>query len=537
MALAIIQGLCQSSFAAAYQGPLAIYSEVAKDFAPIAAMVMNVTGDLATIDRGRAQGITTGDIFIVYNKGIAIKDHENNGKIIGYLKQPAALLEVVHLEEQKADCHIISGKTLISPGLPATRYSDITAACVIGNSSKSTQNSCETLIQTLPNLIWLPSSSVPSEILDAKSMETLGIKILFSFEADDLKVYGPGFKLLHQYPLGKGRWETSEQKTAEKTNAVVQNVTSSNPQIHIDLANAVTVGRLPEGALQTDILDLNGDGKLEMIYLVPSGLYICPFRQQGPTASYRFYGPGRLVSFSAMPGEGWLTLNIIMDNAGMKSVLLSYKEGRLIEVQDGINLWMAFLNMGGNSKTPSMVGQSFDQDTLFGQRFYLLKPDQRGILYADTLKFPAQFSILGAYWADLSRDGEQKLIAADIFGRLSIYNSLGQSIWSTAEPVMQPIARQGILKACLVSNPNDPRLSCLLFAGRDSTDNGEAMEDRIMMLSWQDGRYVLQAISQPLGGRISGISNVNGQLLICIVRNNPKKPGNHESILYAVKVK
>jgi hypothetical protein len=521
---------------AAYSGPAALYSDITRDFAPVPAMVIDVTGDTVTIDKGKAQGIAIGDLFEVYNKGLPVKNPTKKEETIGYLKQPAAIIEVVHLEGQKAGCHILSGKASITPGLPATRYSDIPAACVVKNDSGLAQKGCETLTQTLPDLIWLSPASVPSEILDARSMETLGVKMLFSFDADSLEIYGPGLNLMRRYPLEKDKKnrEISMQKTPDKTSVIAQDAIPEQ-HLHIDIADATQVGHLPEKTLQVDVLDLDGDGRLEVIYLVPSGIYICPFRQSGPIASYKFYGPGHLISFSALPKEGWLALNIAMDKAGMRSILFSYKNGRLIEAQNDINLWLAFLNMGEGNKTLSMVGQSFDQDTMFGQKFYMLKPAENGILYTDTMRFPPQFSIMGAYWADLNGDGGNELIMADTSGRLLIYN-LGQAVWSTATPVIQPLARQGLLKGCLMSNPNGSGLICLLFAGRDIS-NSEEVEDRLMLLAWQGGKYTLQTISQPLGGHVSGISNINGHIILCLVKTDSKKPERYESILYEIKIK
>ncbi|MGQ9745984.1 MAG: hypothetical protein ACUVQV_08470 [Dissulfurimicrobium sp.] len=522
---------------AAYSDPSTLYSDITRDFAPVPAMVIDVTGDTVTIDKGKAQGIAIGDLFEVYNKGLPVKDPTKKEEIIGYLKQPAAIIEVVHLEEQKAGCHILSGKTSVTPRLPATRYSDIPTACVVKNDLELAQKGCETLTHTLPNLIWLPPASVPSEILDARSMETLGVKMLFSFEADSLKVYGPGLNLIRQYPLEKGKKNKmiSTQKVPDKTTVIAQDAIPEQ-HLHIDISDVTQIGRLPEKTLQVDVLDLDGDGRLEVIYLVPSGIYICPFRQSGPIESYKFYGPGHLIGFSALPKEGWLALNIAMDKVGMRSILFSYKNSHLIEVQNDINLWLAFLNMGDGGKTLSMVGQSFDQDTMFGQKFYMLKPEEKGILYTDTLRFPAQFSIMGAYWADLNGDGDNELIMVDTSGRLFIYNNLGQTVWSTAIPVIQSLTRQGFLKGCLVSNPNGSGLICLLFAGRDISNN-EEVEDRLMLLAWQGGKYTLQTISQPLGGYVSGISNINGHIVLCLVRADSKKPEHHESIFYEIKIK
>lgn len=520
----------------AYSTSSTLYSDITNDFAPVPAMIVDINKDTVTIDKGKAQGIAIGDLFEVYNKGLPIKNPTKKEETIGYLKQPAATIEVIHLEDQKASCRILSGKASITHGLPATRYSDIPAACVIKNDSKLAQKGCETLAQTLPDLIWMPQASVPSEILDAKSMETLGIKMLFSFEADSLKVYGPRLNLIHQYPLKKDEKneKTSIQQTPYRT-SIAQDVIQEQGHFHIDTTDAARVGYLPEKTLQVDVLDLNRDGRLEVIYLTQSGIYICPFRRSGPITSYKFYGPGHLINFSVSPKEGWLTLNVAMDKAGMRSILFSYKNGRLIEVQNDINLWLAFLDMGDGSKTMSMVGQSFDQDSIFGQKFYLLKPEENGISYTDTLRFPAQFSILGAYWADINGDGNNELIIADTSGRLLVY-SLGQAVWSTADPVTQPLTKQGLLKGCLIPNPDGSGLPCLLFAGQDIT-NGEEMEDRLMMLAWHGGKYTLQTISKPLGGRVSGISNIDGHIFLCLVKTDLKKSGHQESILYEIKIK
>lgn len=537
MAFFTIAAICGAAraLAAADLGSSLLYEEITRDFAPIPAIVMDVTGNTATIDKGKVQGVVGGDLFEVYGKGLAVKSPDKKEETIGYLKKPVAMLEVTQVEEQKAICRILYGRASVNKGLPATRYSDMAAACETKNDSELAQKGCQILTQTLPDLIWLPSSSVPSEILDAKSMETLGIKMLFSFEADRLKVFGPGLNLLRQYPLGQ---RNKNAKTgAPKTSNIAGPMASENPGQkayikNIDLASAKLIGRLPEETLQVAIMDLNRDGKLKMVYLTPSGLYICPFRQAGPVASYKFYGPGHLMGFSAMPDKGWIALNVVMDKAGMRSMLLRYENGHIIEAQSDINLWLAFLNMADNGKTQLMAGQSFDQDDLFGQKFYRLEPEEKGILYADTLRFPPQFSILGATWARLDDSGNQELIMIDASGRILIYN-LGQLIWSTSAPVTQPLAKQGFLKSCLIQNQNGTGPPSFLFAGRNISDT-EEMEDSIMMLTWQGGKYSLQAISKPLGGRISGISDMDGHLVFCLSRADLQKKGRYESTLYEI---
>ncbi|MBW1932684.1 MAG: hypothetical protein JRI56_06650 [Deltaproteobacteria bacterium] len=351
-----------SGYARSY--PTSSYDQLLKDFAPLSTIVAGVSGYSLILDKGKVHGVNSGDLFEVYGKGIPVLDPDD-GEIIGYIKKPLATIRVTQPENSKSICEVVTAQGPLSVGQPAMRYSDMAAAFVDRSDLGSAHEFRQDLEHAFPDLIWLDPSDVPSDVLDPQSMKTLGIVLLFALERDGLKVYGPDLVLLHKYPVFRAKGAERQKCSADIFEDVddvehwydTGNRKFKTPLKSFDLDNAHLVGRLPESAIQVDILDLNGDNDPEIVYLLPSGLYVGHYGSQGELASYRFCGPGRLVGFSAVNTHGWIVLNVLLDGAGMRSMLLSYQDCTFSLIEDEINLWLAFADRDGDGLKESLLGQ------------------------------------------------------------------------------------------------------------------------------------------------------------------------------------
>jgi hypothetical protein len=519
--------------------PIYSYDQLLKDFAPLSASVAGVSGYSLILDKGKVHGVNAGDLFEVYGRGAPVLKPDD-GEIIGYIKKPLATIRVTQPEDSKSVCEVVTAQGPLSIGQPVMRYSDMAAAFVARSDFGSAYELRRDLEQAFSDLIWLDLSDVPSDILDSQSMKTLGIVLLFALEQDGLKIYGPDLALLHEYPVfranGAERQEYTTDTFAEADHVEHQHDTGNRKFNTLlksfDLGNARLVGRLPETAVQIDILDLNGDGELEIVYLLPSGLYIDHYGSPGELASYRFSGPGRLVGFSAVKTHGWIALNALLDGAGMRSILLSYQDFILNLIEDDINLWLAFIDRDGDGLRESLLGQSFDADVMFGPKVYLMEPGLDGLKYRERVAMPKNFSVIRSGWSDLNGNGLPELCTIDYSGKLCVYE-MEQFLWSFSNRVSPQLPEGGFPKWFISADVDRNGLPELLFPGVPG-EKSTLAGDWLMLLGWEDGEYILKSIMQPVEASICGLVAVQDQLITGIARPAQKLDGKGESFLYSL---
>ncbi|RPI54503.1 MAG: hypothetical protein EHM49_03095, partial [Deltaproteobacteria bacterium] len=157
------------------------YDQLLKDFAPLSATVAEISGYSLILDKGKVNGVNTGDLFEVYGKGAPVL-HPDGREIIGYIKKPVATIRVTQPEDSKSICEALTAQGPLSVGQPAMRYSDMAAAFVDRSDLGSAHEFRQDIEHAFPDLIWLDPSDIPSDVLDPQSMKTLGIALLFALE-------------------------------------------------------------------------------------------------------------------------------------------------------------------------------------------------------------------------------------------------------------------------------------------------------------------------------------------------------------------
>jgi hypothetical protein len=515
------------------------YDQLLKDFAPLSTIVTGVSEYSMILDKGKFHGVNSGDLFEVYGKGAPVLDPDE-GEIIGYIKKPLATIQVIQSENSKCICEVVNAHGPLSVGQPAIRYSDMAAAFVDRSDPGSERGEFRhDLVQAFPGLVWLDTSDVPSDVLDAESMKALGIVLLFALEQDSLKVYGPDLDLLHVYPLVRGKGPERQEYSTDifkKIDYTGLQYGTGNQKFKIhpksfDLDNARLVGHLQEGAIQIDILDLDGDNELEIVYLLPSGLYVGRYEGPGELAHYGFAGPGRLVGFSAINTDGWIVLNVLLDGAGLRSILLIYQDFTLSLIQDEINLWLAFVDSDGDGLKESLLGQDFDVDVMFGTKVYLMESSNEGLKYRHRIASPKNFSVIRSSWSDLNGNGLPELCIIDYSGKLCIYER-EQLLWSFSNSVSPHLPEDGFPKWFISTDLDGNGLPELLFPGVPGEES-TLVGDWLMLVGWEEGRYVLKSMMQPVEASICGLVVVQDRLITGIARPPQKPDGKGESFLYS----
>ncbi|NIA08494.1 MAG: hypothetical protein GWP10_01635 [Nitrospiraceae bacterium] len=513
--------------------PIYFYNQLIRDLAPLSTMVIELSGHSLILDNGKADGVKTGDLFEVYGKGSPVLK-SNTKEIIGYLKRPVATVQVTQAKNNRSICRVLAVRGPLRIGQPAVRYSDMPAAFVSRSKADSGYGLLQKLEKLFPDLIWLNPSNVPSDILDSQSMKTLGIVLLFALEPDGLKVYGPDLSLLHKYPAFKAEAGSLTIPNSLKGPPIGGGVNSWKFKANIkefNLANAHLIGRLPEETIQIDVLDLDGDGKPEIVYLLPSGIYVSPYRRQGRPISYKFSGPGHPVNFSASVADGWIAINVLLDGVGMRSMVLSYQNSTLRLVEGNINLWLAFIDRDGDKKKESFLGQSFDVNVMFGPKLYLMRASQRGLSYIERIKEPRGFSVIRSNWADLDENGSPELCTVDRRGKLLVYEK-GELLWSSPNQISPGLSGDNLSRRLVSLEIHGVGLPDLLFS-EVPKERPTLTGDSLMALEWTAGEYVLKAVTPPIGAHICGLAKVQNQLVLGIVWRDPRTSGRKESLLYS----
>ncbi|MEF3168206.1 MAG: hypothetical protein K6360_02560 [Deltaproteobacteria bacterium] len=279
-------------------------------------------------------------------------------------------------------------------------------------------------------------------------------------------------------------------------------------------------GRLPDPALQVDVLDLDGDGREEIVTLVPSGLSVSPYRSPGTGDFFHIYPPGRPLSFSASARNGWMVLNSMIDGVGLNSSLLRFEGGRITLIQEGINLWLAFRKTCLGSK-PCLIGQNFAPEILFGDRIYQMTAETGGISYqgAPEMRLPSGASILKTAWIDLDGDGVLELFTL----------TPGHTVHIVAEgspPWVYQLPSGGSTSADQAFLPIAPWKDGIIFADPDAPDT-------LWTCRRVNGTYRIEHIEKGFDGRVSGLFSSNGTVFVSITRMNQKDESG-ETLLYSL---
>ncbi len=487
----------------------ATYHKLVQDLRPVRATVFSADGKQVVIRCGSSTLVKKGDLFTVYGKGRPIGDPET-GNILGFLKKPAALVQVVSVDEGLCVCRIVKSFLRVEPGLPATRFSEIKAAFFSSQrNSPAVLRLRDRLKKDLPSIIWISKGQG----------EETGADLVFRMESRELRIYGPDSELLWTYPLSTQTTMTDRARLISPGKRLPDVLSTDFPWKKLTL-----LGRLPARAIQVSVTDLDGDNAREIIYLTETGLYIGIFREKGLVSSFDIATPGTPQGFSCLPGEGWLALNILIPKAGMASSLLRYRTRELILVQRDINLWLSFVDKEGEGI--SFMGQGFDPETGYAQDLYLLSPADTGIQYASRPRLPMPIKIDKALWQDLNCNGVPELITLDFDGKLRIFES-GLLLWSQDPDIKtgMPKGKISHLVPCSRMGGRPALVICSLE--RDENDGPGVLHS----LFWTGSEYAFSLPSKPFDGEICGISrDGNGGLIVAIGRNDEGK--GQETLIY-----
>ena len=521
LAVLLVLACCCQCLASSLQAALQ------QDFSPVEATIADVSRDHLVLDTGPSSRISTGDLFSIFQKGRPVYLPESH-RILGYERKKIGICRISVVREDTSVCNIVSSVSTPENGDLAVRFGEMSAAFFIDAKPVEPELPEGSLKDILPWFKWLEPSAGPSPVPTAESMNALGIDILFQVRGDELKVYGPGMELLRSYKLPPSfvYIDTAGNPTQQggmETEEGIQGIKL------FDFKTARMVGQLDKEALQVQVCDLDGDGRLEIIYLLKDRICIAPYRRTGSVAAFKFENFACVCNFSLMEKSGWLCVNAALGQAGLSSKLLKYQQGTLRLVQDQINLWLAFLDSNCDGIKDTLLGQSYERVRFRGRKVFTLSATDSGIEYIEQADFPGDFNVNSAVQADFGQEG-CSLFYVSFDGFFKVFGR-GRHIWSSLKPVVRDTKCCGPSKADLINMSGTAGVKAgILFNGIITLPKGR-IRDSLMLFSNERKAPALYQAEVNLKGSICGISADGDRIIMAVVVKTSEKPGT-STVLY-----
>lgn len=520
-----------------------VYEEIKKDFTSLSGLIIGIEDSQIIIDKGKAQGVKPKDIFTVYKRVKKII-HPETEKTLGFLKEVIGKIEITNLEENFAVGRVIFQKESFPVPTPIERLADSKILII-----SETQNFDENLHLILKNI--LPESTIifdPNLKLNTLTPQYLlsqQYDLVFVIEDEGIKVYNYKLDLIRYY--GSISYKASPKGSFSSTTTPSYPISSHL----IPLLSPKILGKTKEEVFQAEFIDIDSDNQPEMIYFNSKGLFIVKIK--GDVLAYYLPKTGKIINFSVGP-SGWIALNILDENIGMKSEILKYSEHGLNPVITNINLILNFVDYAGTGIKDTLIGQIFDSENFFGKEVYILKRENNNLIYAAQVKVPSDYRNIGSIFIDLDKDGISEILSYLPDGKLGIYKN-STLIWSSPysvgthfyeilfikgkkgkevikkivypsiTPVIADINKDTKPEVIFISNnfPLEPVKGDIKYIPLNSTTS------QIFILGFE-GTYYFRNLGTTQTGFITGIGIFNNEFYYTLVKGN--YPGNVETELY-----
>ena len=545
----------------------ALPPEVSRDLSPLSALVIGLDGNNIILDHGRAQGVRLGDLFTVYRRGRPVV-HPRTKKVLGYLKEPVALAEVIQLEENFATARILRRKGEFPIPTTAVRYGDL-KILVLGPALKNYLPDLESL---LPSAHLLPRPELTLGALSPAELAREEVALVLYLTPGELRVYGPSLHLKRVYALPRlippspprpapsaPAPAPSPPPPAPRPSAAPSPARAPSPTpmaaaprppargpypyttlIYTQPQAPVfrRLGRFPQVVVDLEVADLDRDGTLEVVYLTPEALFISRYRQPSPPLRYNLSGFVKPLSFSLGP-RGWIALNLYEEGRGMRSALLHY-DGRNLEAPiQNQNLILSFADFNGDGQREVLLGQTFSEENFFGSRVYILKREGQRLRLDKELKVPEGFRLVGGTFVDLDGDGYLETVFLDEGHKLEVYKYT-RKLWASSQKVGGSLyglrfRRTSLSPPQIISaevnfitlDLNGDGRKELLFVHNHSAHHDilpgipAYTAGEVMVLSWGAAGLELRPYSGKFEGVLQGLSLVGRELWVALVKGNP----------------
>ncbi len=499
-----------------------------EDFSPVEAMVSKAAEGMVFLDAGASRHVSKGDLFSIFRKGEPLY-LPGSKVILGYQRKKIAVCRVMEVGKDSSECVLLSRQMPPRQGDAAVRFGELNAAFFVEGRAVEPGLPEGSLKDILPWFKWLEPSAQPSPVATPESMKAFGIDILFEVQGDTLQVFGPDMKKFKSYQLAPSFVFMNQEALPAQAKDIEKEAGIQRKEV-FDFSKAELVGSLDREVIQANISDLDGDGRLEIIYLLKHQLCIAPYRRQGRVVSLKFVDFSHLCSFSLLENKGWLCLNAALDQAGLSSKLLKYHDGTISLIQDQINLWLGFLDTDCDGRKDALFGQTYERARFRGRKIFRLAATDSGIEYVEEADYPADFNVNSAASADIQGRG-CFLFYVSFDGFFKAYGN-ERHLWSSLKPVVRDTECCGPARADLIdlsrTSLEEPGI---IFNGIMFLPKARLRDSLLLFLQDKDASALYQA-DMNLKGRVCSISLAGNQIIMAEIVKN-QKTGKNETLLVA----
>ena len=390
--------------------------EIARDFKPVAGVVVTTEGQEVILDLDAASGASPGDICSVMSPGRQIV-HPVTQKVLGTLEEVKAVLKVVRLKPGFSFARPLSGAGALKPGEPVRTYTGLPA--LFWDYSGDGKPLFQQLQSALPDLKWQdyensqrsrPASPAPSSAAPGT--------LTFILTRDAVEVRDPEFTLLKSYRRaaatpGAGALVPAAPAAvaaAPKTDAGPASATAVRPVY----SKTETLANLPDVALMADFI--RHDNRLLMASTNGTRIEVLDAAAApvARVAEAQLPRPGNVLALKwwqpAVGGSLHLAVTAWVDGAVSSSIWLLDKD-TLTPASLQIPRILGSFDIDCDGRPETLLAQEYDADMFFGQRIKEVTRINGELRFtAPKIELPRSFTVTGSAITDLTGDGKPEAV-------------------------------------------------------------------------------------------------------------------------------
>ncbi len=389
--------------------------EIARDFKPIAGVVVMTEGQEVILDLDAAGGVSPGDVCSVLSPGKQIV-HPVTKKVLGSLEEVKAVLKVVRLKTGFSYARPLGGVTPLQPGDPVRTYTGLPA--VFWDYSGDGKQLFLQLESALPDLKWQDYENAQrSRPAAPASGSAVPGALTFILTRDAVEVRDPEFTVLKTYrragsPAPSG---AAAPAALPAVSAAPKTETGAAPPpaVRPVYSNTETLANLPDVALMADFIRQGS----RLLMASTNGARIDVFDATGTltrVTTRDLPRPGTVLALKwwqpAAGGSLHLAVTAWIDNAVSSSIWTLEKE-TLSPGSPQIPRILGTFDIDRDGRPETLLAQEFDPGTFFGQRIKEVSRVNGALRFTDPkIPLPRSFTVVGSAISDLTGDGQPEAV-------------------------------------------------------------------------------------------------------------------------------
>ena len=516
--------------------------DIARELATLEATVIKGSDERYLLNLGTDNHIKKGSLWTLYSTGEQIID-PGTGKKLGALPVPLAVCKVIRVEKYFSEIIIkcFNEPCIIQSGITAHRFRDIktTFQDIDGSSFRL----YELIRIRLPGLDWQGYRKIENTVRTIPSSE----EIVIAADKTNVTIWSGG-EILAAYEKSHSTLPSSRASIGQPGLPVTEKTENTSIQKNIpglsggtpglntplEVNNYTAVTSIDHPVISIGIMAPEGSETPYFIYLYNKTV-VARTMDGTEKYHYNYKGFGDVINMS-VGYNGLISLNIYIQNEGMKSRLLKFSPRGFTVLSKNINYFLEFPVTSENGMEVSLVGQNFTAEDFFDHGIFRLGVDDTGkIKQHGTINIPAGFNLPGSIFADLNGNGIQEFVFYNAGGKLVIYEGDKQK-WKSPSPFV-PV--NSIMIDDIVNETNAPadlplwpkptlfQSGNLIFAvipanypGFWRVVSGSQKNGGIGILCPYDGTYTFRLLNTRFQGLVQSVCMYNNTLYIAVVEGN-----------------